>query len=90
MLLSEFQKKKKERERKTEIYHFYQFIIPYYYDSLKKKKAYTPHVLHLPIYYISYLFTHFTTTIYLPILLQQFLLVHYIYSLCIALPIIHL
>jgi hypothetical protein len=56
----------------------------------KKKKAYTPHVLHLPIYYISYLFTHFTTTIYLPILLQQFLLVHYIYSLCIALPIIHL
>ena len=55
-------------------------FLPIYYSLLlwftfKKKKAYTPHVLHLPIYYISHLFTHFTTTIYLPILLQQFLLV---------------
>jgi hypothetical protein len=76
MLLPKFQRKtKKERERKTEIYYFYQFIMtPYYYNS-PKQKAYTPHVLHLPIYYISHLFTHFTTTIYLPILLQQFLLV---------------
>ena len=91
MLLSKFQrktnkqKKKKERERKTEIYYFYQFIMTPYFH-LKKKSLYTTHVLHLPIYYISHLFNHFTTTIYLPILLQQFLLV----LLCIVLPFIHL
>ena len=69
MLLSKFQKKKGKGKGKRKFIIFTTMI------HLKKKEAYTPHVLHLPIYYISHLFTHFTTTIYLPILLQQFLLV---------------
>jgi hypothetical protein len=72
MLLPEFQKKK-ERERKTEIYYF----LPIYYSLLlwftqKKKSLYTPRIafIHLlytpfihPLYY-NHLFTHFTTTIF--------------------------
>ena len=73
--ISKKKKKRKEKGKRKSIY------LPIYYDSLKK--------MHLSIYYISHLFTHFTTTIYLPILLQQFLF-YYIYSLCIALPFIHL
>ena len=80
MLFSEFQKKKKKRERKTEIYYFTNLLFLTTMIHLKIKKVYTPHVLHLPIYYIPFiiptysshsyykhLFTHFTTTIYLPI-----------------------
>ena len=87
MLLSKFQRKTKKRKgkgkRKSIIFTNLLFLTTMIH---LKKKAYTPHVLHLPIYYISHLFTHFTTTIYLPILLQQFLLV----LLCIVLPFIHL
>ena len=79
MLFSEFQKKKEKGKENGNLL-FYQFIIPYYYDSLKNKKSlYTPciaftHLLYpiyLPTYsshsYYKHLFTHFTTTIYLPI-----------------------
>ena len=83
MLLSKFQKKeektgkerknKMERESKTEIYYFYQFVMtPYYYDSPLKKSLYTPciaftHLLYIPFIhplYYNHLFTHFTTTIF--------------------------
>ena len=79
MLFSEFQKKKEKGKENGNLL-FYQFIIPYYYDSLKNKKSlYTPCIaftnllypIYLPTYsshsYYKHLFTHFTTTIYLPI-----------------------
>ena len=55
-------------------------MTPYYYDSPKKKPIH-------PMYCIYPFIIH---PIYLPILLQQFLLVFYIYSPCIALSFIHL
>ena len=80
MLFSEFQKKKKKRERKTEIYYFTNLLFLTTMIHLKiKKSLYTPciaftHLLYpiyLPTYsshsYYKHLFTHFTTTIYLPI-----------------------
>ena len=79
MLFSELQKKKKKREKGKENGNllFYQFIIPYYYDSLKNKKVYTPHVLHLPIYYIPFIYPLIppilTTSIYSLILLQPYI-----------------
>ena len=85
------EKQKKERERKTEIYHFYQFIIPYYYDSLfKKKKLIHPMYCIYPfIIYPIYSPTSLQPFIY-PFYNNNFCLFYYIYSLCIALPFIHL
>ena len=77
MLLSKFQKKKtkKKRERKTEIYYFTKLLFPTTMIHLKIKKVYTPHVLHLPIYYIPFIYplispiltTSIYSLIYLPI-----------------------
>ena len=97
MLFSEFQKKKKKGKENGNLL-FYQFIIPYYYDSLKNKKSlYTPciaftHLLYpiyLPTYfshsYYKYLFAHIFTHFYY----NNFASFH-IYPPCIALPFIQL
>ena len=80
MLLSKFQRKTKKGgkgkgKRKSIVFTNLLWLLNTMIHLKKNPWFINAHVLHLPIYYISHLFNHFTTTIYLPILLQQFLLV---------------
>jgi hypothetical protein len=66
-----------ERESKTEIYYFYQFVMtPYYYDSPLKKK---------PIHPMYCIYPFIIYPIYSPTLLQPFIYPFYCNNFCLFL-----